>query len=448
MILKKFLLLILLCVSFSFAQDISGTGEFGDPYLLYDKADVDSIHDLGTNNYYKLANDIDMENLVWEGLYVAGTDTFQLDGGGYTLSNIVQGGMSNISYNIGFIDSISFSGAGTVDTIFKDIIFDGYIAEWDSSLDPPSYPNVSMAALVGYLNCINTTDGVYFENVVIRNVSVWVNDASYSNDHAYVGGFVGQGYQDNTILYFNGCGIESSFFYGIGTGTFGRSSHVGGFVGSRGPNPMDIRFTGCFVTDSYFYSDINPSTLEYSSGTGVSAFVTNNSYLYFNYCYAHGNTLRSQGVGGGSSDAVFGGILTAFANEPRELFQCYFANNTYIRDNPSPELNSDHLGFFMGERVDTSYAIGNSFIDTVGLYESGWYGIYGENSEFPKYDDTLTVSNTTDMRDESTYTGWDFDNVWSIDPSTNDGFPYPTFTEWYLGGDSGRKPRIIIIRNP
>jgi hypothetical protein len=31
---------------------------------------------------------------------------------------------------------------------------------------------------------------------------------------------------------------------------------------------------------------------------------------------------------------------------------------------------------------------------------------------------------TTEMKQQSTYTGWDFENVWGIDPDINDGYPY------------------------
>ena len=49
------------------------------------------------------------------------------------------------------------------------------------------------------------------------------------------------------------------------------------------------------------------------------------------------------------------------------------------------------------------------------------------------YDSTLaptveansgTGLTTTEMKDKANFTGWDFDTVWDIDPSINDGYPF------------------------
>jgi hypothetical protein len=32
--------------------------------------------------------------------------------------------------------------------------------------------------------------------------------------------------------------------------------------------------------------------------------------------------------------------------------------------------------------------------------------------------------NKTQLRDQSNYTGWDFVNIWKIDPNVNNGYPY------------------------
>ena len=38
---------------------VTGSGTSGDPYMLYNLTDLESISTLGLDKYYKLANDID-----------------------------------------------------------------------------------------------------------------------------------------------------------------------------------------------------------------------------------------------------------------------------------------------------------------------------------------------------------------------------------------------------
>jgi hypothetical protein len=58
----------------------------------------------------------------------------------------------------------------------------------------------------------------------------------------------------------------------------------------------------------------------------------------------------------------------------------------------------------------------------------------GENRVFSCYYDSVTSGQsdtdkgtpktTAEMKQQSTYEGWDFDTVWAIDPAINDGYPY------------------------
>lgn len=56
------------------------------------------------------------------------------------------------------------------------------------------------------------------------------------------------------------------------------------------------------------------------------------------------------------------------------------------------------------------------------------------------------AASTTEMKNENTFTGWDFDNVWAIDGSTNDGYPYLQYGETvktYTGTGTIDNPYIV-----
>lgn len=90
--IKKILIVSLLFIITLFGQHITGSGTSGDPYMLYNAADFDSIRYLGLNNkYYKVANDIDFTlfGAVSEMPAHTTTSAFSLDGNNKTLSNLV-----------------------------------------------------------------------------------------------------------------------------------------------------------------------------------------------------------------------------------------------------------------------------------------------------------------------------------------------------------------------
>ena len=67
--------------------------------------------------------------------------------------------------------------------------------------------------------------------------------------------------------------------------------------------------------------------------------------------------------------------------------------------------------------MDVGGLVGNNYNEiTSGYYDSETSGQSDEGKGEPK--------TTAEMKQQSTYTGWDFENIWAIAPAKNNGYPY------------------------
>lgn len=101
-----------------------------------------------------------------------------------------------------------------------------------------------------------------------------------------------------------------------------------------------------------------------------------------------------------------------------------------------------YVGGCVGSTTDSSDASPNitncySASPITGNWRVGGilgHDMSGENRVFSCYYDSVTSGQsdtdkgtpktTAEMKQQSTYEGWDFDTVWAIDPAINDGYPY------------------------
>jgi len=104
------------------------------------------------------------------------------------------------------------------------------------------------------------------------------------------------------------------------------------------------------------------------------------------------------------------------------------------------------VGYGTQVSIDTSYAAGlvttpsfagglvangdNLFVEDC-YYDEQVAGVSGNGWGTPK--------NTFEMKDRTTFEGWDFDTVWAIDSGVNEGYPYLQWEEkfWKAKGDGG-----------
>jgi len=142
------------------------------------------------------------------------------------------------------------------------------------------------------------------------------------------------------------------------------------------------------------------------------------------------------------NDIIFGGLISS-ANNGAILRNSYYKGNIL---NGRPNRNSGGLVGFLnaGTTIQYCYATrgDSNFLNTFGLvgglYNNGaapthifWdsqatgtsiaIGNYPGNTLYNNYGKT-----TSQMKQAQTYTsdGWNFSNIWAIDPDINDGYPY------------------------
>ncbi len=132
-----------------------------------------------------------------------------------------------------------------------------------------------------------------------------------------------------------------------------------------------------------------------NSETGV----IENSYARLNFTWT---------VTGGSRTYLYRTACFVNRNEG-QIKSCYSASRAKYS-------NDEFRGFSTGTNMYT------------GIYENCYYdkdlpGIYSEgydtDESYHKYPRT-----TAAMKTQYNYTGWDFDEIWAIDESINDGYPY------------------------
>jgi hypothetical protein len=238
------------------------------------------------------------------------------------------------------------------------------------------------------------------------------NSYSTSNivtDSGTVGGLVGG---------FAGSLISNS--YATGNVTGGGSS-IGGFVGWLSHLGA---VSNCYSSGDVFYN------WEQAGGfVGLSLGTIINSYSTGNVVDTGGSDIRSVGgfVGDGSDSIII---------------NCYSRGNVSVG---AAEENTERLGGFAGQwdyggSINNSYSTGKIFVTGEPSFVAGFigffYGDYMSNSYWDINTSERTVGcgagwcdgvigNTTEeMKTQSTFVDWDFEDIWRIDSELNDGHPH------------------------
>jgi len=246
----------------------------------------------------------------------------------------------------------------------------------------------------GLIGCMGTSavPGGTLTNLKLESVNV-----SGSNG---TGGLVGYAYGSTaTKATITGCSVS---------GTVTGSSHgTGGLVGyitygiitnssATGAVAGGDNIVGGLAGDAT-YTDISTSfasanvTQNRSVGTHTGGFIGRVAETTITNCYATGN------VGGG--DYSYRGTFIGYTNGGTLTFtNCYAAGTAY----------TSGLG--------TGYGFVNS--SAIGTYTNCFYN--NSNTLSGK----VTALSTTDLRNQSKFTGFDFSSVWAINSSINGGYPF------------------------
>ena len=221
------------------------------------------------------------------------------------------------------------------------------------------------------------------------------------NTNAYSGGFFG-------VSGSATCYIENSFNNGEIYGLY-----AGGF---SGVNSGSLTFLSCYnngdITGNSgaggFAGDASTITVNYSYNTGnvsgswSGGFSGDCSTYIFNECFNSGNIQGNGFVYGTGSGTISNSYNTgnikygfAFGNYAT-LLNCYNSGNL--------SGASGYYSCLTSSKINSSYT----------AYDSMWNK--GQTN-------SCVTLKDSEMKKESSFSGWDFDEVWEIDPRINNGYP-------------------------
>lgn len=416
------------------APPYSGSGEGTEeaPYQVTNCLQLQEIQS-HLSSYFVLNNDIDCSvTSTWnsgkgfEPIGNSGKNSFvgTLDGNGHTISALTINHDNANDQNVG---------------LFGVLGDNSYVLNLNlADVDINSTNGTSIGALAGSFGICDNNGIINIEGYgEIGNVHILSGQVS---GYEKVGGLVGTAcyylYQSSSSVSVTGnylstgglagenCGeIWNSYSDGNVTG----NENVGGLVGLDYGNILDSYATGNVVSN-YIGGGLIGNVLAYSNTT---VFILQN--------YATGRVTGDDLIGGLIGQSI------SFLNPGQDT--TYIRNNYATGDVVENDEYRDGngiaglVGRFANGSIQDSYSV--SRIDSgspestsgglVGMYETTYTNISNSfwNTETSGYSIGTAGTGKTNaqMKTLSTYTdaNWDFSNIWKIDSTLNNGFPFLSF---------------------
>lgn len=317
------------------------------------------------------------------------------DGNGYTISNFNMN-----EENSAFIHSIAVSGV--VKNLNIEIGTGINATSSAAGIAINNYGTIDNCTVSGKI----TNTGDYTGGIVATNY------AEVNNCHTktliqggtYTGGIIG---------YLSKGNLKGSSAVGSAVGT----KYVGGAVGYMAYGSVSTTATAGLVrcTDT--------STSDQATG-GLIGYChmgnSSNSYTPINECYSTAYVSGYYNVGG------FIGRLIGYGND-NEAYTKYITNSYSVGN-----VNGlNRAGSFVGYsdyRLDfvNCYTVSYNALLPIYRYAGGtWTNV--DNCYFSSENNTDTLfeyKTNTELKEKSTFVEWDFENVWDISTSVNNGMPY------------------------
>jgi len=442
----------------------NGSGDTNsDPIIICDVDDLNAVRN-NLGKHHKLGRNLDLNTAPYNdgnGWIPIGDNLNQFvgvfDGAGHIISNLyinrpetemvgLFGKIMNSEINNLILKDYNILGAANVGSIVGNIVGNS------------EYSTISNCSTNGviYSPDLYGTDfggvvGSAINAILFKNNSEGEISGNFDSVGGIVGSFSNGTISENTFsgsISGNGVvgGIVGDFTTGeiIGSSVNAQLSGetVGGIVGD---------FTTGGIYTSFFIGDINAS----SDAGGIASFYQSNDCGKIENCFAVGS-INLIGDWPSSAGGLFadsdGNVTNSFANvdvtgnyDAGGLIGCAYGNitNCYSLGNVTRISSSAYTDFggFIGEyggggNISNSYSIGKVIYDgATNPNNKGFLGYTDEDLDVNNYFDvnaslqTSTVGNalgktTSEMKTQNTFTDWDFTDVWAIDSSKNDGYPY------------------------
>ena len=432
-----------------------GDGNETNPYMI---ATLENLFWLSTTSevwdkhFIQIANIDASASSAWndgDGMWPVGNTvnesfTGNYDGNGYTISSLTcsHSGWVNVGM-FGIVD-----GSEIKDLTLSSLNIEGNTCT-GALIGKASNATISNVEVSGTITGLGDYTGGLIGYSEANDISNSICTAtSVSGLSHHVGGFIG--YNKNSSV--DNC-------YSTAT-VIGGADNVGGFIG------LNYETTAGSATISDCYCTAISVTAE---GWSIGGFIGQNVYGEVENCYSTANIISNathSGAGAGGNVGGFIGYnqgdLSSGTTNYTKVSTCYSTSN--ITATVKSTSNEKDVGGFIGEAeglIENCYSRGNIstngngtpevgvFIGNVGVQSTvqycyttgnyptdvGDYGFIYANSGTAThnfYDSDLSSQNsgigatgktTAEMKTQSTFTSWDFTNIWAISPSYNDGYP-------------------------
>ncbi|MCL2283234.1 MAG: hypothetical protein FWC26_07950 [Fibromonadales bacterium] len=332
---------------------------------------------------------------------------------------------------------------------------------WDGSVNTDwyyasqtEYTITTAQQLAGLAKLVNE-GAEYFLDKTIKlgnNISLGNFDwTPIGKDATFEGTFDGNGYEirgvnvkknDEHILsgLFGGLDMNGEIKnLGVISSTINGTKDVGGLVGTNNGKISNSYFIGTVTGDqsvgglvgqNAFGTISNSYSGGYVSGTGYtvgSLIGLNGGEL--SSCYS---TSRVTGVDiisnfAGKYGEIFGGLVGFNYGDGLGIIMNSYSTGTvtgssdiggFVGVNNGEIINSYSIGRVSADSLTGGFAawneegsiISNSFYNTETSGQSESFGDEGKT--------------TAEMKEQTTFVGWDFSTIWGIDPAKNNGYPY------------------------
>lgn len=253
------------------------------------------------------------------------------------------------------------------DNSFTGVYDGGYHTIYDLNINIPTSHNV------GLFGVLSGT----VQKLVIKDATVLGRSST--------GILAGEGWQSNMYVY--QVKIDGGTVSGEGNVTPLIGWQLGGVV-DQCSSSADVTFSANWGSGFGFpWGDQAPS-------------------LSITNCYSSGSVTST-----GSGDRFAGAFLAVVFNNMQ-------VENNYTIGSVYNDENSSNRGF-TGETTRNGYTIN---------YTSNYWDSEVSNQS-SVMNESANAKTTSEMKAQSTYVGWDFENIWRISPDVNDGYPYLAWEE-------------------
>jgi len=395
-----------------------GSGTEENPYLISTVDHFNKVHNYLDKHFRLIANlDLSVYGTApgWEPIGTSDTPfTGTFDGNGHIISNLFVDRIANS--DIGLFGSVGVSGKilnlGLVDIDVRGEYDVGGLVGENNGQITDSYAIGTVTGYMGVGGLVGNNNGAIDASWAEGTVKERVK--SY-----FFGGLVGENANDGTITNCHANVTVNS----------PKSVDAGGLVGSNNGS----------ITGSYAVGEVK-------GFSAVGGLVGGNSG-YIEKSYSTGTVAGK--LAGGLVGSNIGSINQSYAGgnvSGLEMIGGLVGNNngsisnSYAAGNVSGISGSNYIGGLVGynfNSVTNSYSTGavsggSNVGGLVGIdesYSTVTYSYWDMDTSQQTSSHGGTGKSTAEMKQQGTYEEWDFDTIWNINGSDNNGYP---FLRWQI----------------